>query len=138
MIHDGNNIDENRVLINEENHFSMLLNNVYLSYFNAVHYVYSDAESFTYYTKDLLNMSSATLKNEFEYITEKLINVFGPDAMSQTTFNMEEIKDNKWTGRLWRIGDTIVELNFKQNIYLALYPLEYFKNSIIEGKNELE
>ena len=43
--------------------------------------------------------------------------------------DVEEIKNENWHGRTWRIDDTIIELNFKAKIYLALYPIEYLKNT---------
>lgn len=126
MINETKELNECNIINNANGVITLKLNRTYFSYFNVVNYVSAEVVGYSYYTRYFQNMSMGTLKNEFELITNKLIETLGPDFNGNTSFDMKEIKDEQWEGRVWRIDDTIVELNFKGKIYLALYPEEYF------------
>jgi hypothetical protein len=128
MINDTNQLNESNIINNEDGVITFKLNRSYFSYFNVVNYVSTEVEGYSYYTKYFQNMSIGTLKNEFEFITNKLIETLGPDFNGNTSFDMNEIEDDQWEGRVWRIDETIVELNFKGKIYLAVYPVKYLKS----------
>jgi hypothetical protein len=128
MINDTNQLNKSNIINNEDGVITFKLNRSYFSYFNVVNYVSTEVEGYSYYTKYFQNMSIGTLKNEFEFITNKLIETLGPDFNGNTSFDMNEIEDDQWEGRVWRIDETIVELNFKGKIYLAVYPVKYLKS----------
>lgn len=129
MLNDGNEIIESNIIKNENGILSMRLDKTYFSYFNIVNYVENENGKYNFYTRYLQNMSSGSLKNEFEMIVHKLVEILGVDAFGNMEFSMSEINDDKWIGRVWRIKDTVIELNFEGKIYLAFYTLDYFKST---------
>lgn len=132
MLADVSEVDENKIIENNNGVLSIKLNKTYFSYFNVVNYISTDSGNYNYYTRYFQNMSTGTLKNEFEFIVTKLIEIFGPDAYGNSSFDMKEIEGENWKGRVWQINDTIIELNFKGKLYLAFFPIDYLKSTKIQ------
>lgn len=129
MIKDGNEIKANNIIQNDKGVFSMKLDNVYFSYFDTVYYVENENGNYNFYTRFQTNMSTGTLKNEFEMVVDSMIKNLGVDANGKAGFDETEIDGDKWIGRVWRIEDTIIELNLNGKLYLAFYPLEYIEST---------
>jgi hypothetical protein len=112
---------------NDEKAISIYLTRAYFSYFDMLVYVTNNSGSYYFYTKEPLNFSTGTLVKEIEYVTNRLSNELGMDANNLGLFDPAEIVDSKWKGRLWRIGDTIIELNYIHKMNLTFYPLQYLE-----------
>jgi len=129
MMEDGNEIKEENIIQNENGILSMKLDRTYLSYFNIVNYISNEHGNYTFYTRISINMSTGTLKNEFEMLVHLLTGIFGIDGNGNSEFSPSEIIDEKWSGRVWRFMDTIIELNLNGKLYLAFYPIDYLKST---------
>lgn len=128
MLCDARKSYENNNITESNNDIvSIKLNKTYFSYFNTANYVFNDNGNYHYYTRHLQNMSMGTLKNEFESIVNKLIKILGTDSNGISSFDMKEIEDENWIGRIWRIDDFVIELNYNGKLYLAFFPIEYLK-----------
>ncbi len=124
MIEDGNIINTDNIIQNENGIFSMLLDKTYYSYFNNVNYISNEKVNYTYYTRAWHNLSPLTLKCELEIIVDAFIDLFGIDLNGKKEFLMEEITENKWEGRIWINKSTQIILNFNKKIYLAIFPIQ--------------
>jgi hypothetical protein len=129
MIEDGNEISDTKIISNENGVLLVGLYNTYFSYFNIVNHVVNENGSYCYYTKYLPNMSMGTLMNEFEMIVNRLSEALGIDVNGNKEFYLKEIDGDNWIGRIWRVGDTIIELNMNGKLYLAFYPIAYLENT---------
>ena len=129
MINESSEVEKERIIIDKEGCLFFELKNTYFSYFNAINYITNDIGSYYFFTKYLENMSAGSLKNEFEYLVNQFLNMLGPSLDNISGFSMEEIKDEKWKGRSWKIDKTIIELNFKGKLYLAFYQIDYIEKS---------
>lgn len=114
MLNDGNEIRESNIIRNENVVLSMRLDKTYFSYFNVVNYIENENGNYNYYTRFLQNMSTGSLKNEFEMIVLRLTEILGADANGNKEFSMSEIDGDNWIRRIWRIKDTIIELNLTE------------------------
>jgi len=100
------------------------LDKTFYSYFNAVTFVFENDIQFYYCCRYSNSFSTGVLTKQIKYVTNKLISELGEDIYKKQTFNATEIVEGKWCGRNWVIGDTLVDLNFTNNIFLRFYPIQ--------------
>jgi hypothetical protein len=62
---------------------------------------------------------------EIEYLTNKIVEELGCDLNGKELFCKDEIIKNEWIGRNWRCGDSIIQLNFNDSIFLMIFPISY-------------
>jgi len=133
MIKETHSIKNKKVLFENDGITLLQLTKTYYSYFNVIALVSNEHGKYYYFTREIQNMSTGTLRNEFEILTRELVSVLGVDANGRSQFHWKEIKDEKWNGRIWQIDDTVIELNFKDKIYLAFFPK---KETKVQNNNE--
>jgi hypothetical protein len=108
----------------EGRYFSLkTLDKTFYNYFNTVTYVFENDVQFYYCSKYSNSFSTGVLTKQIEYVTNKLISELGTDIYEKQAFNPTEIVDGKWCGRNWVIGNTLVDLNFTNNMFLRFHPI---------------
>lgn len=98
------------------------LDRTFYNYFNAVTFVSENDTQFYYFSKYSNSFSTGVLTKQIEYVANKLIAELGEDIYNKHTFNSTEIVDGKWCGRNWVIGETLIDLNFTNSMFLRFYP----------------
>lgn len=104
----------------------------YFSYFDILVHVTSSSHTHYYYTKSSNSLLGGILTKELAYVTNTLCKQLGKDIYERDTFSFSEIVDGKWHGRSWRIGETLVQLNYGEEgnrLHLLFYPIEHLENN---------
>lgn len=104
----------------------------YLFYFGIMGYAHDQFGSMRTITKEKINSERGTLVKQIVYITEKLVNAWGPDTDGKGNIDPAEIEDKKAL-RSWRFDDLVISLILYSVLYLNFYSLEYLK-----AKHEFE
>lgn len=96
---------------------------LYLSYFNKMEHMSEPNFDYIVFTNQRHNYSNFVFYKEFEAVTNKAAKLFGDDLNFKGQFNYEneknEIHDNTWQGRHWRLGgiDIALEINEDTKIF---------------------
>lgn len=130
---------KNRVVRIEENEayrvIYFALKKIYFSYFNLFLQVNNRNGRYSFFTKESDKYLFGTLTKEIEYVTNRLVSELGKDLNGYELFNTKEINEGDWVGRIWNLGETLVELNYVDKIQLVLYPIEYI-NKLSKDPNK--
>lgn len=90
----------------------------YFGYFNLMDVVIDEEfGSFIVLFNQRLNYSSFISYKEFEGVTNNIVRLLGPDVDMKSEFQEEEIeviKNGKWEGRTWVIGDMTFSLEINE------------------------
>lgn len=102
---------------------------LYYNYFDILTFVQNSDYYWCYFGKQVNNYSQGTLIKEITYVNDRLINDLGEDLYHRTLFSPDEIVDEKWCGRIWRIDTVFIYLNYSGKMFLEVFFPDVPKNS---------
>lgn len=105
------------------------LDRLYFSYFDLGVHQFTSRGRYYFFSKRLHRFSIGTLVREIAFVTDRLVETFGNDSNGKGAFDIQEIEDQDWTGRVWRFGDFVVVLNYKIHMNLSCYPVAYLQQA---------